>query len=251
MLRAHALVATLKKALKAQGLTYRDVGKALGLSEANVKRMFARESFTLARLDQVCQLMAMEIADLTRMMDAERRQLTELTEEQEQELVADTRLLVVAFLVVNGLTFDDIPGHFQLTEPEIIRCLAKLDRLKLVELLPGNRVKLLVSPRFTWRRHGPIQKYFTARLQEDFLNSAFGGPGETFVFLSGMLSSTSTSIMLQKIEQLASQFNELNQEDRHLPLHQRTGYSVILAMRPWRAEIFKDLRKDRRQGTLR
>ncbi len=251
MLRAHALVATLKKALKAHGLTYRDVGNALGLSEASVKRMFARDSFTLARLDRVCQLMAMEIADLTRMMDAERRRLDELSEQQEQDLVADPRLLVVAFLVVNGLGFDEIRGHFKLTEPEIIRCLAKLDRLKLIELLPGNRVKLLVSPRFTWRQHGPIQKYFTTQLQEDFLDSAFGGRGEAFVFLSGILSSASTSIMLPKIEELAKHFNELNQEDRNVPLHERTGYSMILAMRPWRAAIFKDLRRDRRQETRR
>jgi len=40
------------------------------------------------------------------------------------------------------------------------------------------------------------------------------------------------------IQNPLGQLNELNQEDRHLPLHhQRTGYSVILAMRPWRAEI--------------
>jgi hypothetical protein len=43
--------------------------------------------------------------------------------------------------------------------------------------------------------------------------------------------------------------NPLGQlNERHLPLHQRTGYGVILAMLPWRAEIFNELRKDRRQG---
>jgi predicted nucleotidyltransferase len=41
------LITTLKRQLKQQGKTYRDVALALDLSEASVKRLFASESFAL------------------------------------------------------------------------------------------------------------------------------------------------------------------------------------------------------------
>jgi len=54
-----ALIDTLKRELKAQGATYAAVARALGMSEASVKRMFSREAM-LVRLRRV----ANEFADL-------------------------------------------------------------------------------------------------------------------------------------------------------------------------------------------
>ena len=47
------LIATLKRQLKARGMTYRDLAGELGLSEASVKRLFASGSFSLERLLQI------------------------------------------------------------------------------------------------------------------------------------------------------------------------------------------------------
>ena len=44
------LVNTLKRRLKIQGMTYRDLGQALHLSEASVKRLFASGRFSLDRI---------------------------------------------------------------------------------------------------------------------------------------------------------------------------------------------------------
>ena len=52
MAQTTALINTLKRTLKAHGKTYVDVGHALGLSEASVKRLFSREDFSLERLDE-------------------------------------------------------------------------------------------------------------------------------------------------------------------------------------------------------
>ena len=243
MRQTQALITTLKKALKAHGLTYRHVAEALNLSEASVKRLFSQPGLSLARLDQVCQLMDMEITDLVEMMEAGRGQLSELTEEQERELVSDVQLLLVAFLAVNGWRFEEILQYYEIAKTDLVHCLARLDRLKLIELLPNNRIKLLISANFAWRRNGPIQRFFTEHMQEEFFKSRFAAPGETFRFFSGMLSSSSTEILLQKLEQLASEFNELNRYDKRLPLMQRSAYSLVLAMRPWRPSAFDRFRR--------
>jgi transcriptional regulator with XRE-family HTH domain len=243
MPQARALIATLKKALKARGLTYREVAKQLDLSESSVKRIFAEENFSLARLDQICQLMGWELSDLVRTMESETRRIGELTEAQEQELVSDYRLLLVAHLVVNGWQYQDILTHFQFPEAQLVRYLVKLDKLRLLELLPHNRIKLLLSPHFVWRRNGPIQRFFTEHLQEDFLKTSFDHRGEAFFFLSGTLSRGASAALIKKMEKLAAEFNDLNREEQGLPLQQRDGCSMILAIRPWRPDVFERMRR--------
>jgi len=239
MAQTEALVATLKTALKLRGLTYRNVAKALGLSEASVKRLFAQSGFSLARLDTLCSLMGIEITDLVEMMEVGRSRISELTQRQEQELVSDTELLLVAFLMVNSWTFHEILDYYTLPESEVIRCLARLDRLKLIELLPKNHIKLLILPNFAWRKNGPIEEFFNTHMREDFLKSRFDAEGEGFLFISGMLSRSSNEVLRKKFEQLAAEFDDLNRQDRRLPIAQRFGSSMILAMRPWRPAVFE------------
>ena len=90
------LIDTLKKALKAHGKTYADVAVHLELSEASVKRLFAERHFSIQRLDAVCQMLGMEISDLVQLMkEQSQRAISELTEEQEREIIGDILLLLV------------------------------------------------------------------------------------------------------------------------------------------------------------
>lgn len=237
------LITTLKSILKSRGITYRHIAERLGLSEASIKRLFAEQNFSLQRLDQICQLVDMEISDLVKHMEVDQQQLVELTDKQERELVADIKLLLVAFVVINGWKFEDIISLYDLSETETIRYLAKLDRIELIDLLPNNRIKLRISPKFSWRRNGPIQTFFTEHLQEDFLKSRFDNQEETFQFPSGMLSKASCEQFNRRIKQLVQDFHTLNQQDRCLPLTERFGYSLFLAFRPWRPDVFEKLRK--------
>jgi transcriptional regulator with XRE-family HTH domain len=243
MAQTTAIIQSLKMALKANGLTYRQVASQLALSEASVKRLFAEQSFSLQRLEQICQLVGMEISDLIKQMEAQQQQLSELTEAQEQELVADLKLLLVAYVVINGLKFEDILEWYDLSETETIQYLAKLDRIKLIDLLPNNRIRLRISPKFAWRRNGPIQRFFTKHLQEDFLKSRFDNREETFQFPSGMLSHASCEQFNRRIKQLVQDFHSLNEQDRSLPMKERVGYSLFLAFRPWRPDVFEKLRR--------
>ena len=244
MSQTQALVSALKRALKTHGVRYQDVAHDLQLSMATVKRMFAESNFTLDRLDQVCRLLSMDIADLVKMTEAHRRKLTMLSEQQERELVADPSLLMVAYLVINGYSFADILAHYHFSEPELIHYLVKLDKLKLVELLPKNRIKLLIAPNFSWRKSGPIQRFFVDRLRDEFLQSEFDRPGEVWMVLSGMLSQASVRKLADHARRLEREFRELNETDMHLSLEQREQVSMIVAMRPWRPAVFHKLRRE-------
>ena len=141
MSQTNNLLLALKKQLRAQGKTYADVAQLLDLSEASVKRLFASQSFTLQRLEQLCDWLQIEFSEL--MQQAQQQpQLTQLTLQQEQDIAADQLLLLVAVSVISGFSFQDLLSHYALTEPECVRKLAALDRLKIIDLLPGNRIRI-------------------------------------------------------------------------------------------------------------
>lgn len=238
MSQTYELLNTLKKVLRAQGITYRRVAAELQLSEPSIKRMFASQHLSLGRLEQITRLAGLQLADLVQMMEANMRQLTELTERQEQELVSDTRLLLVAFLAVNAWSFDEIQDAYDFSEAELVQRLAHLDRLHILELLPGNRIKLLISPKFAWRSNGPIENFFRENMEGDFFRAPFSHSGESYKIISGMLSPESGKELVKKIEQLALETHHINRQDQALPLEQRFGFSMLLAIRRWHPQAF-------------
>lgn len=243
MSQVTALLKTLRRELKAQGFTYADIAVQLRLSESSIKRMFSESKLSLERLDALCQVAGLEISDLTQKMSEERNRIDMLTEKQEREVAEDSKLLLVAICVLNLWTFKEIIEAYELTEHECVQLLAKLDRLKVIELLPLNRFRLSVANDFRWITNGPIQRFFRTEVQPDFMKSTFSGPGEKMVFRNGMLSRGSNATMMKKVEKLVAEFKELHDEDAGLPLKERFGSSVLVAMRPWELEHFRKLRR--------
>ena len=90
------LIDALKRALKAHRMTYRDVARALDLSEASVKRLFSEKTLSLQRLDAICAMMDIEISDLVQSMNERSQGLLQLTEVQEREIASDSNDLIGA-----------------------------------------------------------------------------------------------------------------------------------------------------------
>ena len=242
MAQTSELIKTLKKALKAHGKTYADVSRQLGLSEASVKRLFSQENLSLERLDRICQMLDMEISDLVQLMTEQQHNLQQLTVEQEQEITDDITLLVVAICALNKWTMGEIVAFYDITEGECFLKLAQLDRLKLIDLLPNNRIKVRVAPNFSWRENGPIQAFFQEKLGQEFLTGRFSRDDECLIVLNGMLSPESNAEFQRKLKRLAWEFDLLNSDDSSLKLQQRGGVTVVMAMRGWRYGIFHPLR---------
>lgn len=240
MAQTKAIVGALKQALKAHGLTYRDVGRALGLSTPSVKRLFAAQALSLQRVDAICALMNMEMTDLLQHIADEMRPLQQLDEAQEREIAGDIPLLLITVAVLNRLSFTEMLARFRLDEHQCIRKLAWLDRQGLIELLPNNRIRLRVASNFAWRTDGPIQRFFQTRIAAEYFSTRFTGPDERLLVLNGLLSPPTRQQFQRKLERLAIEFDELNREDAALPAVDRSGYTIVLAQRPWVFSFFAE-----------
>lgn len=244
MSQSQAMITTLKRVLRSQGKTYKDVAEALDLSEASVKRLFAEKTFSLERFEKVCDFVGMEISELIEQMNKQAERITSLTQEQEKELVSDIRLLIVAVCLINHWTFDEIIETYDIDQFQAIQLMAKLDRMKVIQLLPGNRVKRIIDRNFNWLPNGPIQRFYERTVQGDFFKSTFTGPGEFRVFVNGMLSRNSNQEMVKKAQRLIQEFNYYNTQDESLSVDERYGTSIMVAMRPWEIKLFADLRRN-------
>jgi transcriptional regulator with XRE-family HTH domain len=239
------IVATLKRLLKAQGMTYRALATKLGLSEPAVKRMFSHQAFTLERLARIAQLLGTSVADITAEAQRSVPRLRTLAEAQERELVSEPRLLLVAACVLNGWTPPQILATYALTKAEVVKHLARLDRMGLIALLPGDRVRLEVARDFDWLRGGPIERFFRRNEYEDFLASDFKGEGEALSFVIAMLTPAARAKLRGHVDHLRDAISELHRESLAAPFEERSGLCLLVAHRGWEPRGFAALRRTR------
>lgn len=248
MSQTAAVVDALKRALKARKLTYAQVARTLKLSEASVKRMFAANHFTLERFELVCQLAGIGLTDLAREVDSERNYISQLTLEQEREIVGNPKLFLAAVCALNHMTLEQITEIYDIPKSECIQLLLRLDHIKFLELLPKNRIKLLVTRTFSWVPNGPILQYFKTRAAAEYFRSRFDAPGEFMMVINGMLSPASGGQVIARLRRIAAEFSELHNDDMNLPLGVRRPTSIVLALRPWELDAFHALRRRRKAG---
>ncbi|GMG87150.1 helix-turn-helix domain-containing protein [Biformimicrobium ophioploci] len=243
MAQAAGIVRALKATLKQHGKTYADVSAVLDISEASVKRLLNRGPLTLDRLERICEFLDIRFSDLVQHAD-QRRPLLELSEIQEQELANNTPLLLVAVCALNRWSFQEIVSTYAISETECIQLLARLDRMGAIELLPGNRIKVLVDAHFRWRSGGPIRTFFRRHIESEFFQCDFHGPGELMLFQNGMLSREANALMQRKMKKLGEEFEQLHREEKNLPQAEKFGSSLLLAMRPWELSLFTSMRRE-------
>lgn len=237
------LVATIKRQLKSQGFSYRDVAKRLNLSEPSVKRLFSSQRLTVDRLSQISAMLGYTMAELLQESAGATARLRTLTQAQEAQLVADMKQLLVAVCAFNHWSPEDIVAAYRLTRPECLKHLLALDRMGVIELLPGDRIRLAVARDFDWLPDGPIRSFFVGQGLSDFLDSGFNQQGQTLDFVHGMLTGPAEAEFLAELRRLRARLAALHTESATAPLRQRRGTGVLLAMREWEPKAFSALRR--------
>jgi transcriptional regulator with XRE-family HTH domain len=237
------IIDVLKRNLKSRGLTYRDLAKRVGLSEASVKRVFAEETFTLQRLEKICAAIGMTMAELMRTAADGDARSTLLSFEQEQMLASNPKLLACFYLLLNGHAASEVMTRLELNERELRSLFVKLDTARLIELMPRLKTRLRVGPIVTWRTDGPVHRLYEAQVKAEFLRADFASAREALHFRSAELSEASARILNRKLEQLAQEFADYAALDVSLPAKEKHSVAMLLAFRPWVFSMFGGLRR--------
>ncbi len=224
------LINALKHLLKDRKKTYNDVAEWLDLSEGSVKRLFSNTSMTIERMATILEYLGCDMNDLVVVMNAQTKQISQISIEHEQALVDDIPTMLTALAVLSNLHFTDIVKQYTYDEATIERALLKLDKMGVLTLLPNNHYQLNLHPNFRWQIGGPIQRFFMDTLSGDFLGKQLA-TGEELLVLVGMLGEESQQRLAWLIDDFSQRFQELNIADRALPLAKKDAIFVALAQR--------------------
>jgi len=247
MTETQRMLETLKRCLRARGMSYGRLGRTLGLSESSIKRLFSQESFTMSRLERVCRAIDMSIADLARMTSeqgkmAATEEAFTLTLAQERLLAKNSLLLACFYLLVNGRTVEEMSNRLSLSERATHNLLSQLAAAGLLEIERGKKVRVHARPPIAWRPDGPVRKLYERQVRAEFLQSEFSAANETLSFCSAELSPASVRILMRKLDRLAADFADLAALDVALPPKDKVSTAMLLACRPWVFSMFSAYR---------
>jgi len=237
------IIDTLKRQLKVRGMTYKALAERLELSESAVKHMFSTGNFSLRRLDDVCAILELDIGDLVDISESQEQKIEQLSEENEQAIVTDIRLLLVAYCLINYWTFDEIVARYDIEPTEGLKYLRQLDRMKVIELQPGDRVRLLIANNFSWRKNGAIEKFFRKHVQSEFFSHHFQDDASIRIVKNGMLTRGSQMQLIERLKAMGELFDDTTWDERKLSATERKGTTMVLAIRHWFFEGFRDLER--------
>jgi hypothetical protein len=140
-------------------------------------------------------------------------------------------------------TFEQIVTTYAYSDAEAVSYLAQLDRLGIIELRPLNRYRLLVAKTFRWRPNGPVMDYFRHHVAADYFDAAFDGEGEMLMLVHGQVGRSLAMAFNERLQRVAQDFAQQHLADQKLPPDQKRPYTLLIGMRSWLFEAFRDLRR--------
>ena len=85
--------------------------------------------------------------------------------------------------------------------------------------------------------------YFRDHALLDYFAGGFDGPGEGVLLVHGNISRSLAPAFMERMQRVAQDFAQQHLADQKLPLQEREGYTVLLAMRSWEFEAFASMRR--------
>lgn len=237
------MLVQLKQILREKSINYSQLAMMINVSESTVKRMLSTGKLSLDRFAEILEALEVDLSQLLQRIEQQHLLVSQLSYEQEQELLKDHLLLLTSFLAINHWRPEEIIETYKIEQHQLTRLLAKLDKIGIIELGLNNHIKPLISRNFKWRKQGPIERFFAHHVQPEFLDSTFEQDGELRHFTSGMLSKNSIMLLHKQLDKLAGSVDELVSQDANLPVSDRYGVSILLAFRPWEHSMFSRFRR--------
>jgi DNA-binding Xre family transcriptional regulator len=237
------IIDTLKRQFKLRGLTYKTLAERLELSESAIKHMFSSGNFSLRRLDDICAILELDIGDLVDISESQEQKIEQLSDDNERAIVADIRLLLVTYCLINYWTFDEIIERYDISLTQGLKYLRQLDRMRVIELQPGDRVRLLIANNFGWRKNGAIEQFFRSHVQSEFFNHHFRDDDSIRIVKNGMLTRPSQIQLIERLKAMGDLFDDTTWDERKLSATERRGTTMVLATRHWFFEGFRHLER--------
>jgi DNA-binding Xre family transcriptional regulator len=203
------IIGVVKSVLKQKGISYRELGKRIGLSESGVKKLFNGKDCSFNRLCEVCDAVEVPLTDLLQSFHAFSPRDVEFTEKQQAFFLKNMDVFRFFWkLVYERWAVKKIQGHFGLSDRETFQYLKQLDEIGLIELHSGNRVKIQKIELVRWTGKGPLLK----RLRKDWSSDLIHEVIETGIAEGQHFSIRSYQLTAQSAQELLNTLRDIDLE---------------------------------------
>jgi len=164
---------SLRKAIKVNGLTYKSLGKKIGMTESGVKKVLNGKDCSLSRLTQICSVMNLSLKDV--LNESSKMKVVEIDYSEAQEHFFSTNENYFLFyweLRNHNYEINIVQKKYKLDDKSTEKYLLALDRLNLIELHPGPKVIPVIekADRKNWMANSPFSKKMIMKFKVGLYN---------------------------------------------------------------------------------
>ena len=235
------IIDTLKGLFRSRGMRHAEIAEMLGLSRTTLKRRLGGNGLTIPFLESLCGIVGVSLIELFELAVAGRdTRSRRLTLEQERALHADVRLGFIFSRLQLGWSAEEVQRECHISEAPLTLYLVRLERLGLIDLLPGNRVRLHTAREINWRKHGPMWHSIDRYLKDIFTMTDSDDEELSRRTAVVKLSQASIGQIDQLFYHVQTEVRRLAQIDRMQPSDEKTWYAVLLGARPFEVDLETD-----------
>lgn len=227
---AGALLTALRRALRGAGWTQARLAAELEVGSATVKRWLHGRGLSFVTLSRLCALAGTSLAELADDSRVTSLENDHLTLAQEEALTQDSNLSSIFFLIVKGWPLSEATEGFHIPPETVERHVTRLERLALVDRLPGGRVRARLSPAHAWQR-APMRRHFERHLKQLFASIDYGDPETIFGAETVKLSPLGVARVRERIEAFRAELRAIELEDRRTAALPGEWYAVLAVAR--------------------
>jgi len=231
----------LRELFRQHGLRFADIAEKLGVTERTVTRWFSADSIETAILQRLCELLGIDFFTLCELA-AKRRdnRPNHHTLKQEQALAASPLLTYLFVQICKGWTAQDFKDDIGIPEAVLVDHLLQLDKVGLIDLLPGNEIRLNTARDMRLIPNGPYARNLNRWLAGTFKNPNVDEPNAAWVCDFMKLTPGSRERIERKFRALMQEANDLSDDDRRANAAGREWYGLVLVVRPENIRPFSE-----------
>ena len=209
------MMEVLRDLYRQHGLRFSDVAARLHSTERTVTRWFSADSLETAILRQMCGLIGIDFFALCELAGQRlESRPSRHTIQQEQALAGCPPLTYLFAQICKGWAFLELRDDIDIPEAVLVDHLIRLDKIGLIDLLPGNQIRLKTAKEMVLNPNGPYARNLNRWLGEVFKNPNVDEESSVWVCDFMKLTPGSREQLERKFRALMREAYELSDADR-------------------------------------
>ena len=161
----------IKNKSKSLGLTQAHLAKKMGVSLPTIKRWYGGGTITLESLKLLANEAGLTLTEIFSSIEESTAPSFRYTDEQENFFSSNPDYLAFFDNLLRGYSPSQVQKKFQIADKKVTSYLSKLDKLKLIEWLPQDKVRLLVQGEPVWKVGGALGTKLRADIFQSFMGA--------------------------------------------------------------------------------